>query len=240
MRRFALLLLLIPFTIFAQSDDSPIIMPGESLSLTVTTDNRANATFAVDESQYITIQVDSASDEFDPVVWIVDSENRLRAYNNNSADSNASRIENLFLSPDSYTIFVDSFNGVSEGNVELRLDSTTPFEDDLTNLDNITMLTVNLPEDLVYRYALEISEDETLTITARDLSRTLDPYLVLRDSQNTILASNDDHQSDDFNLNSFDARLSAVQMPSDGIIFIEVHDFIGNAGQFELIIETQA
>ena len=162
MRRFALFLLLIPFAVLAQSDDIPIITHDETVNLTVTADNRAVVSYIVDEARHISIEIDKISDEFDPVIWIVDSNNRLRAYNDNSAESNTAHIETLFLTPDAYTIFVDSFNGVSEGEIELTLQAANPFVESSTVSDDITSIIVHLPEDLVYRYALEVSEGESI------------------------------------------------------------------------------
>lgn len=233
----AIALSLIPLSIFAQADDGL----GESFLLAVTDENRGSIDYVVErEAEYITIQAHSIEDEselFDPVMWIVDGQNHLIAYNDNFNDDNFARIENLFLPPDRYTIWIDSFNGVREGEVEVQVEPADPFNEVSSATDDTITIDVKLPADAIYRYALELSENDMITISVRDTSGTLDPHLSILED-NSLLISNDDHQSPDLTLNRLDSRISEWQVPSDNTYIIEVRDFLGNAGEFELIIVT--
>src|SRR5690606_21953965 len=103
--------------------------------------------------------------------------------------------------------------------------------------DGTITIDVRLPEDAIYHYALELSENDIITISVRDTSGTLDPYLSILEN-NSLVISNDDHQSPDLTLNRLDSRISEWHVLSDNTYIIEVRDFLGNAGEFELVIVT--
>lgn len=235
---FLLGILVTCLRVLAQTDNSI----SETFVLSITADHRAKIDYIVDtEAKYVTIQAHSIEDEselFDAVMWIVDSQNHLIAYNDNSSDDHTARIENLFLPPDRYTIWIDSFNGVSEGEVEVQIEPANPFNEVRSATEDGTItIDVSLPEDTIYRYALELSENDIITISVRDTSGTLDPYLSILEN-NSLVISNDDHQSPDLTLNRLDSRISDWHVHSDNIYTIEVRDFMGNAGEFELVIVT--
>ena len=235
---FLLGILVMSFRVLAQADNSI----GETFVLSITADNRASIDYLVEnKAEYVTIQAHSIENEaelFDPVMWIVDSQNLLIAYNDNFNVDNFARIENLLLPPDRYTIWIDSFNGVSEGEVEVQIEPVDPFNEiSSVNDDGTITIDVRLPEDAIYRYALELSENDIVTISVRDTSGTLDPYLSILEN-NSPLLSNDDHQSSDLTLNRLDSRISEWHVLSDNTYIIEVRDFLGNAGEFELVIVT--
>ncbi len=235
---FLLGILVMSFRVLAQADN-PI---GETFVLSITADNRASIDYVVEnKAEYVTIQAHSIEDEaelLDPVMWVVDSQNHLIAYNDNFSDDNSTGVENLFLPPDRYTIWIDSFNGVSEGEVEVQIEPANPFNEvSSVNDDGVITIDVRLPEDAIYRYMLELSENDIVTISVRDTSGTLDPYLSILEN-NSPLLSNDDHQSSDSTLNRLDSRISEWHVLSDNTYIIEVRDFLGNAGEFELVIVT--
>ena len=236
MRRFLLMILLIPIVAVAQDDANAIIVVDEELTLVVADDNRASAIFVVEEADYFTIQVTSESADFDPVVWIVDSQNRLQAYNDQSDNDNIAQIEHILLPADQYMIFIDSFNGVSEGEVTISISTTDPFETNISANESDIVITVTLPEDMTYQYWLDVTTGDQLTITVRDISGTLDPYLTVIDDNETILAVNDDHRSNNLALNLLDSQIPMLDTLDNSMVLIEVHDLLGNWGQFELSI----
>lgn len=234
-----LFILLLPIIILAQDEDSRILIPGETQRLSITSDMRASSTFTVvDAPLYVHLQAQSDSEDFDPVLWVVDSGNYLLAYNDNTDEQGNAEIDDLYMLPGSYTIFVDSFNGVSEGEISLSLDIVDPFNTDIS--ESGTFIRANLPEDTIFRYSFPANIDDVLTITVRDISGTLDPYLAIYDESGNLLLANDDHQSADLILNIFDSKISEWEVPVDGTYIIEIHDFSGNSGQFELIITDKS
>lgn len=231
-----LTLLVINVGISAQSADDS----SEPVNLKITSENRASIDYTVDtDPEYVTIQVRAIdNDVIDPVLWVLNSENNLIAYNDNTAEDSSAKVENLLLHPDTYTIWIDSFNGVSEGDVELIIEPVNPFNEAISTSENTIELVVTLPEDTIYRYTLELTENDIVTISIRDISGTLDPYLQVLDDNDMMLISNDDHQSTDLTLNRLDSRISQWQVPENGIYTIEIRDFLGNHGQFELTITS--
>ncbi|MGJ3238108.1 MAG: hypothetical protein ACFE0Q_05325 [Anaerolineae bacterium] len=215
----------------------PPLLNDEPLTLTVSENQRASASYTVPagDAHAITLTV-TADESFDPVVMVINSENRLLAYNNNSAQSNRASIHNLWLEAGTYTVIVDSFNGVNEGEVTVTLSRTNPFDEMVSTDDNRIIISVNLPENTRYRYMLPVEADVTYTFTLRDRGNTLDPYLRLLDAENNKLASNDDHGTVDTRLNTLDARIPDWQASTEGMITLEVRDFLGRSGDFELII----
>ena len=214
------------------------VMAQEDNILTINSENRASVEYIVEDgAEYVTIEVIANNPEnFDPVLWVVDSNNRLRAYNDNQTDSSNARIENLLLTPDSYAIWVDSFNGVSEGDVSLSILTVDPFSEIIETDDTTQSITVTLPEDMIYRYALDLNENDTVTISVRDISGTLDPYTQILDNNEAEVIANDDHQTANLSLDVLDSLISDWTVSIDGLYIIEVRDFLGNSGQFELTI----
>ncbi len=236
MRYLLLLLLLIPITVLAQDEDAIILIPGETLAISVTGDMRTSANVTIDEATYVSVQVRGETGTLDPVVWIVDSNKRLIAYNDNGAEAGNALINNLYLLPDSYRVYVDSFNGVSDEEVTLSLNIVDPFDTAIEMTDNLVTINATLPEDSIFEYDFSASAGDVMTLIARDTSGTLDTYLSIYDESANLIVSNDDHQSTDLSLNLFDSKISEWIAPADGVYTLRVHDFAGKPGQFELII----
>ena len=238
MRYLLLILLLFPVVALAQGEDSTVLMPGEPITLSVTDDARASANFNIDRTIYVSIQAQSETEAFDPVVWIVDSSKRLIAYNDNGAEEGNALIDNLYLLSGSYIVYVDSFNGVSEGEVTLSLNIVDPFDTAIEMTDNLVTINATLPEDSIFEYDFSASAGDIITLITRDISGTLDTYLAIYDESGNLIGSNDDHQSTDLSLNLFDSKISEWIAPADGVYTVRVHDFAGDSGHFELIIMT--
>lgn len=134
-----------------------------------------------------------------------------------------------------YRIRVDSFNGVSEGEVEVLLTHSTESYNVITT-DTLTIVSGEIENALTY--SLDVEPNTPLTIVARDISGTLDPVLSIYDAAGTLLAFNDDHQSGDLSLDVFDAQVAELVIEDRTTLEIIVKDFLGRTGTVELIISS--
>ncbi|MEL7433555.1 MAG: PPC domain-containing protein [Chloroflexota bacterium] len=224
------------------AQDSSELVLDEPLTVSVSEAESTALTFTVEDApQIVTLSALATTNALDPVLWITDADNRLMAYNDNrDAEDMNPLIEHLYLAQaGEYTIYVDSFNGVTDGMAEVRVILSDPFavQENSEADPSETLIGVTLPEDMTYAYTWSAQADTTYIITVRDTSGTLDPYLTLLDSENTVLATNDDHSTNDLTLNVLDAQL-IWQAPEDGDYTLTVHDFLGQTGEFELHIQT--
>jgi hypothetical protein len=237
------LLLIVP--VFAQDGDGDWLSINDERAVLVTADESAKLVLANDEAgQIVTITARAVdTEQIDPAIWIIDDEAQLLAYNDNSftaegAFDPTARISNLELTKSGfYTIYVDSFNGVSEGEVEIVIRQGDPFNTRVNENNARLVIQATLPEDTVFIYSLQVDQDAVFTLTAKDISGTLDPYLRIVDSSGNVIETSDDHTTLDLSLNLFDARIENWLAPADATYTIEVLDFLGWTGDIELKIE---
>jgi hypothetical protein len=225
----------IPYSI---NDEVHVTVTAASPTLLLLENDKAGAVITITAEA-----VDNA--QIDPVLWIVDSDSRLLAYNHNTLTNEglvdvSARIDNLVLpSTGLYTIYVDSFNGVQTGDIIVTIRASDLFDIQVEERDEIELITFSLPEDSVFSYAVAASSGDVLTITAFDRNNQLDPYLRIIDSGGNIILTNDDHNSRDLTLNIFDVRIAEWQIPVNDTYMIEVLDFLGRAGAMILEIRKQ-
>ncbi len=134
-----------------------------------------------------------------------------------------------------YRIRVDSFNGVSVGDVEVMLTEVTHDYSDITR-DNLTIVSDDIPKLGSLDYILEVEADTILSVLARDTSGTLDPVLHVYDASDTLIGFNDDHQSTNLSLDVLDAGVFDLSISDDMTLAIEVSDYLGREGSIELIV----
>jgi hypothetical protein len=183
------------------------------------------------EAQTITLTVE-AVDEIDPVVEILELDGAHRlAYNDDLSPEtmHAGLIALPLSEAGEYTIRINSFNGATEGNVEVTL---TVIDEE----ESGELIEAELFPNSTVRYTLP--RGETYTVTAFDPQGVLDAVLTVRNANGIVIATNDDHLSSDLTLNVFDARLS-VTVPDDETYTVEVRDFLGRAGTITVQIEPQ-
>lgn len=223
-----------------KAQDSSIITIDTPSTLTVTSEQAAYAIYqTAADSQHVRIHADANDEDFDVVLWVIDAQSNVIAYNDNHSDSRQARVETLRLEANqSYRIYVDSFNGVSAGDVDLTVMDANIYQELITTDEATTTIHAHLPPDARYTYALELEANQQLSqVTARDLSGTLDLYLQIVDAQGDTLVSNDDHQSYSLTLNTFDSQIIDWRVPTTQTYTLQVHDFLGRSGQFELLIQ---
>jgi len=137
-----------------------------------------------------------------------------------------------------YSIRVDSFNGVSAGEVEVILTQPTEEYSEITS-DNLTIIAGEILKLGSLDYTLEVEADTTLSILARDTSGTLDPVLYIYDADDTLIDFNDDHQSVDLTLDVLDAGVIDLAIAENMILTVRVSDYLGRSGSVELIVTSK-
>ncbi len=139
-------------------------------------------------------------------------------------------LEDLLLSKvGDYTITLHTFNGVQTGAVEVTL-TTRP------RLMMCEPVEIELAAHTPYTCWLDLEASQQLTITARDVSGTLDPVLRLYIADE-LLVLNDDHGMASIELNVFDAALLDFTVPASARYRVQVSDFAGATGTVELSLD---
>jgi hypothetical protein len=139
----------------------------------------------------------------------------------------------VLLQDGAYIVRVDSFNGVSAGEVQVTIrevsDSTLVSQE-----DGVIVMQVNLAKGAIFRHVIQATTDQPVRIHVRDLSTTLDTLVRVLDANGVMIASADDAYGQD-NLDMLDTALTLV-IPQDGAYTLEIRDFLGREGVFELTI----
>lgn len=134
-----------------------------------------------------------------------------------------------------YRVRIDSFNGVSDGDVEVILQQPANAYNVIT-ADVLCIVTGDVADQLVY--TLDVEADRSVSIVARDASNTIDPVLWVYTEEGKLLAFNDDHQSNDLTLNVLDAKIEDLMIATDHQLTFVVRDYLGREGRVELIISS--
>lgn len=135
----------------------------------------------------------------------------------------------------SYTLRIHSFSGAQSGEVEVLVQSEPLIQPCVTPAQ-----AVELAAHQPFVCLLDLQAGQTVALTARDTSSTLDPVLALLDADDVLLAQNDDHNSDDLLLNVLDARIAKYEISTTGTYTVRVSDFGGAAGALDLRIEIES
>ncbi len=136
-----------------------------------------------------------------------------------------------------YIIRVTSFTGASTGSVEVTLEVSE--RGGIGEISEPVVVNERLRSNRTFETTFEGNEGDVVTITVRDLpddDADIDPLVTLLDEDGEVLAENDDHENRDTTLDLFDARIENFILPSDGTYTIEVDDYFGDPGEFELTI----
>jgi hypothetical protein len=232
----------------AQSDSITPIAANTAITLRLDGQGTTWLAYDAPESQAITVTV-QATGESDPVVEILKPDGTRLAYNDDHpydaiemrefAPTDAGLIGLTLPIAGRYLIRVNSFNGVSAGEVEVALKVVDLFKAEISDLSDSdgAKITFELPTDGIYSYSFEGTAGQILTLTARDPAGLMDSVITLKDASGAVVASNDDHHSNDFSLNIFDARIADFTVSTDAIYTLEVREFTGRAGLIEITIQ---
>jgi hypothetical protein len=214
-------------------------------TVTLSGEGAAEIPYEVDEPTVVTIIVRNLESEnpIDTTLQVLDPAGKPLAFNDDHHTTREdlsptdSVLENLPLTAvGTYTLRLNSFNGVSKGEVELRIEAGDIYEARIEENGDTTIISAKLPAYGRYAYTFSSEAGDTLTMTARDTSGTLDPVLRLRDSAGEVVAFNDDHTTFDLSLDTLDAQIVEFIVAETGDYTLEVTDFAGRAGTFELTL----
>jgi hypothetical protein len=136
-------------------------------------------------------------------------------------------ILNLPIPAGNYQIRVHTFSGAQTGPVTLRLIQTPLLPVCVTDE------ALSLAAHNAYSCTLRLEADTPMTLSAFDLSGTLDPVLWVYDADGALVAFNDDHNSHALHLNTLDPLVSFTP-PLTGEYELWISDFTGASGTFEL------
>jgi hypothetical protein len=130
-----------------------------------------------------------------------------------------------------YHLRVNSFNGVSTGEVELLIQRVDRVQIDIQPTEDTAFsASVTLRPNQVAQIEISLEAERSYTITARDPSGVLDAVLQVSDEAGNLLAANDDHLLDDVTLNIFDSRISDFSPTETGNYVLTVRDYLGRSG----------
>lgn len=223
---------------------SGTITPDETLRVTVGADapvelryNHADDAAAVqiiaqgipgdDDTAPDTI-IEVLTDDYERIAYADD-----RVLSDGEIDTDAQFSALMLPAAGTYIIRIDTFNGVTGGEVDVTLTTVDPFDTTQEETNTAQIVKGSLPELMPFRYVLNVAAGEMWQITARDTSGSLDPMLFMYDAAGDLIAANDDHETFDLTLNRLDAQLT-VTAEDDATWTLELRDFMGQSGTFEL------
>lgn len=189
--------------------------------------------YAGTTGEIITISARSISDEpIDVTLEVLLNDERL-AFNDDQHTNDTALgerdavIERLTLPSDGdYIIRVNSFSGAQSGDVEITVRAALPSCEP-------PLWIAELRENESFSCSLTVEDESEITVSARDVSGTLDPVVTVYANDERI-AANDDHDSANAALDMLDAEVSFEAAINPILV---VSDFSGAAGTVELRIE---
>ncbi|MEQ8675825.1 MAG: hypothetical protein RLP44_06300 [Aggregatilineales bacterium] len=252
--RFLIAIVFLPIfgRISAQDEaDFPILADGETVTITLEGNIAPNLlTYDGQAGEVITLTAQDVSDgdAVDLVMEILRPDGRRLAFN----DDHLTEIESIALAQTDpafvnlilpmsglYIIRVNSYGGIFAGEAQVKLDVVDGFAVEIISDDETSrIIEATLPRYQTFTTSLETIAGSTYVLTIRDLNGTLDPLLRLRSESGDVIAENDDHAGYHLNLNANDSRL-VYEAAENAVLTIEVIDFLGRAGTFELAIIEQ-
>jgi hypothetical protein len=231
------------------AQDELALLPDEPQTVTLTAEAPVVLHYEAAGGEVIQITTEAQGDDEsrpDTVLALIAPDDTQMAYNDNTrADDDSlntdAQLQNIRLPVAGiYRIVLDSFNGVSEGVMDVTLSLVDPFAVQVEERDRGQEIRFTLPADSVFSYSFTVEAESRWTLTARDSAGALDPYMRLLDESGDVLASNDDHASPNLALDVFDAQLRDWQTPQDGTYTVQISDVLGRPGDIVLtILQTE-
>lgn len=138
------------------------------------------------------------------------------------------------LKDDEYRILVRGFNPTDAGPFDLYITRYGLL--DTTNA-GIEQWTLETRDRERHTFEFEGSRGELVNITARAIEDSfVDPQITIVSPESIIVAENDDHSTDNADLDTFDASLQRIMLEEDGTFILEVTSVSGS-GSVEVTFE---
>lgn len=227
----------------APAQQTQTMRVGDSIAVNVPGEGPQGAvivTLTVDEAAPVTISA-TATDDTDPVFLVRDSFGRdLVTIDDNSASEAASGpldavLDNTLLIPGEYTILVGRNSPEGSGDVTF---SVLPGETGIIGVGEIQLIPVTLGANERYQLPIQLEEGALVSLGARSHDIELDLRLVLRGSDGTQVARNDDNETFDIFLSDFDPRIYQFRIPATGEYILVVRAFSADqTGGFDIVIQ---
>jgi hypothetical protein len=227
---------------FAQdlpTEPNPELKLDTPLMVTLRAETATDLLFMGNANQVVSISTQTSGENApDTVLTLLDSQGRVLAHQDDQwldgvfvKDAHLLRV--VLPQDGAYVVRVDSFNGVSIGDVQVTISEVS--NTTLLSADNdVQVMQVNLAKGETFRHIIQATTDQNISISVRDTSSTLDTFVRVFDANGAMIASADDAYGQD-NLDMLDTALTLV-IAEDGAYTLEVIDFLGRAGVFELTI----
>jgi hypothetical protein len=192
-----------------------------------------------------------ATGDLDPKVTLIGPTGQTLAENDDHTDSDPSlgsldsRISGFVLPADGdYSVVVSGFANTS-GAFTLSIERAvaggepivTPVGPVSTPSLNSEEVTVNgqIRAGETYIHQLAANAGDVYTIVVRGQG-DFDSRLIISNPDGLVVAENDDHNSDDRTLDTFDSKIENLILQESGTYTVEVTDYSGSAGSFDLVI----
>lgn len=229
-------------------DSNTSLTADEPLTVRLTTAMPVELTYTSPGDEIITITAAATDPEsLDVTLELRDSDDERVAFNDrhDGLDGLAftdAALDRLYIeAAGTYTLVVDSFNGVTEGDVTVTLTTQNPVVALDWDGDSVTA-TVDLLPDRARSLTFDGTAGDTVTIIVRDPSALLDPRITLHDPDGAVIAANDDRPINSpmaLTLNVFDSYLGVVELPVDGTYTLDIAEFLGRSGVVEVSITAE-
>jgi hypothetical protein len=238
---FYLIILTGTFVMVAQEDVSPQFLTLNTPTL-FELDGKSPAFFyydgKADETITITLRAISDLDAQlnNPILEIWDIDGKRIAYNDNNPHDENPRNAQLahihLLADGDYIIRADTYGGIYAGEFEITIEASDPFG----RGENGDEVIFYVPRYAIFSQSVTLDAGDVVTISAQDLSGTLDPFLWITAPDGATIAQNDDHATSDFSLGTLDSRIVELNIPQTGAYTLHVRDFLGHSGDVRLSI----
>jgi hypothetical protein len=225
------LLLLGAWGIFAQ--ETPIVVE-ETTTLTLQADTPLQVQLTGKTGDVVRV-VAVGGEAIDTTLTLLNGDDKIAYADDTLVNGEVVRDATLLVrwqDDSTYTLLIDSFNGVSEGEVTLQVER---FGSELQLREN-EPLVASLVEGNTLRLLYTAETAQTVLISVRDVGGTLDPLVRVYDANGQLLVLGDDNTVTDGRFNTLDTEV-AVMLPV-GEVILELSDFLGRAGELEILVES--
>lgn len=205
----------------------------------ITAGNRYYHPMPFSAGELISIMAISESDTFDPRLSLRSPEG-VQLTKNDDTDSfdivldvTDAKIENFVIpATGTYRLEVRGFSTQDTGSVQLLVFRYGTLE----NATAPEVLSGSIMQRQRLDFPLQVSAGELISVTARAAGSQLDPQIALLDTDNVVVISNDDHGTNDTDIDTYDARFTNYITQSAGEYTLSLES-VGGRGNYEVVIQ---